>query len=374
MTRSFSKIKYSITLFLVFFLAGCSSILPVVIFNEVSKSNIKIASDIPKSSVPCIQIKRSNQSELSVRENISSTAGNNFLLGEFNKLEEDYNLYRHRESRTPSGRWKLQYFYLGLLSKELENSLDMRSWERVDEKIHQWQKQYPNSPLPYVAYSDFLINLAWHFRGESFAKNVAPEAWDKFYKNIDLARSTLEYSKKISSADPQWYTNMIYVAKAQSWSKLEVNKILKEALSKEPYYQETYHAVFSYLLPKWSGSFVEAEQFADQAAIITSKCEGRSMYARLYWKAFVEDREFADSSFDSTHTSWKKMSEGFEDLNRDYPSSWNLNNYARFACLARDKEKTIELMNKIHKDVVIEAWINSTNTNFVDCQRWAFPN
>ena len=362
--------KKTIFLPLILCLTGCSPIVPIII-RELSQSkstNVRIASDIPTSNMPCIPIQPSKQSELSIRKDISSEAANAFLSGSFEKLENYYSIYRQRTSRTPGGRWKLQFFYVGILPANLE---DERDWIEAETKILKWIKLYPKSPAPYIVYSDFLIKRAWYFRGEASAKDVSREAWELFNQNIDLARSTLEKSKEIASVDPQWYANMVTVAKTQSWSKKEVKKLLYEALSKEPYYQQTYHEAFSYMLPKWSGSFEEAENFAEDAVAITNKCEGRGMYARLYWRAFNNDREFTNKPFDSAQVDWKKFSEGFEDILVRYPDSWNVNNYARFACLARDKAKARKWINKIGSKPVIEAW-DQEGVNFTDCQKWEF--
>lgn len=49
------------------------------------------------------------------------------------------------------------------------------------------------------------------------------------------------------------------------------------------------------------------------------------------------------------------METGFDDVVRAYPDYWNLNNYAKFACLADDKPKTKELTTRISGHVVDDA-------------------
>jgi hypothetical protein len=362
--------KKTVFLILLLCLTGCSQAVPLIVSElfRPKAAKIRIASDIPASDMPCVPIQSSNQSELSIRKNIVSESANAFLAGNFEKLENYYSIYRQRTSRTTGGRWKLQFFYSGLLPTNLKTEKD---WIETEAKILKWIKAYPKSPAPYIVYSGFLINRGWYFRGGGFAKDVSPEAANTFHQNIELARSTLESSKEIASVDPQWYANMVTVAKAQSWSREEVKKLLQEALSQEPYYHQTYHEAFSKILPKWSGSFEEAENFADDAVAITKKCEGRGMYARIYWRAFNSESEFTYKAFASAQVNWKKMSEGFEDILVLYPDPWNVNSYASFACLARDKVKAKELINKIGNKPVIEAW-NQTRVNFTDCQKWAF--
>lgn len=347
--------------------------LPVALY-KVSKTNVEIASDIPASDQACVNTQSSNQSELSQRENIQSEAATAFSSENFEKLESYYSIYRQRTSLTVAGLWKLNFFYKGIFNNDLNSPKyqDDKNWMIVESKIKKWMELSPKSPAPYIVYSNFLIARGWHFRGDGYSSEVTSEGWDLLRKNIKLAREILEKSKDITSVDPQWYTNMAEIAMLQSWSKTEVNKLLHEALSKEAYYHETYYAIFRYLLPKWSGSFTEAQQFASDAARITSKCEGEGMYARIYWRAFNIHGEFTqDKPFASNQVNWKRMSAGFEDIIERYPSFWNVNNYAKFACFAQDKGKTKELISRINNQPIMEAWGNF-GFGFSYCQKWAF--
>lgn len=74
--------------------------------------------------------------------------------------------------------------------------------------------------------------------------------------------------------------------------------------------------------------------------------------------------------FKNSLVEWQKMKAGFEDIIARYPDLWNLNNYAKFACLAKDKTKTQELITKIGNNLIIEAW--EKRELFDRCQTWAF--
>ena len=68
------------------------------------------------------------------------------------------------------------------------------------------------------------------------------------------------------------------------------------------------------------------------------------MYALLY--ANYADIEY-DQPFDSLEIPWPKMKAGFEDLIARYPTPWNLNSFARFACQAKDKEAFLKILPKL---------------------------
>lgn len=354
--------KITLLLLLALSLTGC-----------VSSKPIHIASDIPASTLPCVQPQSTGQSEMEARNSISSQSAIAFSSSNFPELERQYRIYQSRTSRTPGGRWHLKYFYAGILDHELlRKEKDTKNWIRAESKILAWIKAYPESPAPYIAYSNFFIDRAWHFRGGGFADEVPLLAWWPFWQNIKLARTTLEKNKEVASVDPNWYANMLSIAKDQGWSKRAVRALLQEALAKEAYYHDTYHAVFSYLLPKWHGSAIEAEQFAQDAARITSQCEGQSLYAQVHWTAFISNAELDFDPSSSMPVQWEKMSTGFEDLIKRYPIPWYFNNYAKFACLAGDQQKTQELMKKIDNKPTIEAWAKyDPRIDFSECQQWA---
>ncbi len=360
--------KTTLFLLLALSLTGCLASKP-----------IHVASDIPASTMACVQPQNAGSAEMEARNSILSQSAIAFSSSNFSELERQYRIYQSRTSRTPGGRWNLKYFYAGILDRELlRDEKDEKTWSGAEAKMLAWIKAYPDSPAPYIAYSNFLIDRAWHFRGNKFSGEVPLTAWRPFRQNIKLARAVLEENSEIASVDPNWYANMLTIAKDQGWSKRVVRALLQEALAKEAYYHDTYHAVFAYLLPKWHGSAIEAEQFAQDAARITSQCEGQSLYAQVFWTAFISNGElkFQPSSPTPPRSEmpvqWEKMSMGFEDLIQRYPNPWYFNNYAKFACLAGDKRKTQELMQKIGNKPTVEAWVKyHPQIDFLECQQWA---
>jgi hypothetical protein len=367
--------KKSIFFILSLCLTGCSFIVPVIL-NRATELTTEIASDIPASQQSCVDILNSNISELSIRKNIEDEVASAFSSEDFEKLESYYITYRQRTNRTKTGLWKLVFFYSGIQNTYSNlisiKETDENSWNKIKSKISKWINLYPQSPSPYIIYSRFLIDSGWHFRGQGYSKEVNNEAWKLLDENVELARNNLENSKEISSVDPEWYTNMLEIAMLQGWSKQEVKELLQEALFKEAYYHNTYHAAFKYLQPKWHGnSFAELEQFARDTAKITSKCEGKTMYARLYWRSISYEGDYINNiGLDPNKVKWERLKIGFDDLITRFPDTWNINIYAKFACLAQDKTKTQELMDKIGGTPINDAW-GDIGYDFSYCQSWA---
>jgi hypothetical protein len=54
---------------------------------------------------------------------------------------------------------------------------------------------------------------------------------------------------------------------------------------------------------------------------------------------------------------WKRMRVGFDNIIARYPDPWNINKYARFACLAKDYETAGLLMKRIDQPMS-DIWGN----------------
>ncbi len=315
---------------------------------------IKIDSTTPLGIAAGTTPTREDRRDDVVRAEIRLAVEDAFGKRDFAKLEQMASSYLADRSRTPSGVWKLTVFYGGLGTTMERASKSDVDWTAIEQKMADWVKQYPNSPAARIAYAEALDGHAWFFRGFGSAGEVAADAWPKFRKYQEKARARLLADKKIASKDPAWYEFMLRLANAQGWSRKAHEALLAEALSKEPEYYPSYFAAALYHSPKWHGDMAQLEKFADDATKRTQRSEGKSMYARIYWAVLGAD---CDCDFIMKKSvDWPKLKVAFDDLISRYPESWNLNNYARFACMAGDKDTTRSLIDRIGQDVVRDVW------------------
>jgi hypothetical protein len=306
--------------------------------------------------------------EIAERKQIAGAAQQAFVSGSFGRLEAMSEAFRTEKSRTASGLWKLTLFYAGLDAALADASVDVKgSFEALEGKTAEWAKYYPDSPTAHIAQSMVLINHAWSFRGGGYASTVKPEAWAPFRQHIAKARENLETNKVVAARDPRWYETMLTIARAESWDRKQFDGLLNEALDREPGFYQSYFLALEYLLPKWQGDIVQIERFAQDAVKRTAKEEGKGMYARIYW--YASQTQFKNDLFANSLAVWTRMRAGFEDVIQKYPDAWNLNNYAKFSCLAKDKKKTRELLARIEPIIVPEAWQPATLLN--QCADWA---
>lgn len=305
--------------------------------------------------------------ELEERWTIKSNVVTLLLASDFAQLETIAEKYRSSKSRTSSGLWHLTLYYSGMREVWNAEFQDEKYWQGLEQSTLQWAQKYPNSPTPHVAHALVMIGHGWYIRGGGYANTVDPQAWEPFKRYIEQARIYLEQHKAQAARDPRWYEAMLEVAKIQSWSPDKFNKLVEEALDREPLFYQTYFAAIDFLTPKWHGSAEGIEAFANQAVKRTRAQEGLGLYARIYWYAsqtYYSERLFTDSK-----VRWTKMRLGIGDVLGKYPDAWNLNNFARFACLAGDREQTRALLTRISANVIDPVWRKTPTLQ--DCQEWA---
>jgi hypothetical protein len=309
-------------------------------------------------------------SEIEERMTIVTSVQNAFLQERFTELDQLSRGYRTDKSRTSSGLWRLSIFYGGLdtaMDAQTEGMERETAFRELERRTAKWAQKSPDSPAAHIAHSLALIDHAWAYRGNGYADTVKPESWAPFQRYIAMARENLEAHKLVAAVDPRWYSTMLTIARAENWNRRQFDSLLAEAFDREPLFYPTYFAALEYLLPKWHGGKNKIENFAQSAVRRTSKEEGRGMYARIYW--FAAQTQFQNELFADSFANWPRMKEGFNDVVAKYPDAWNLNNYAKFAYLAKDKPQTRELLKRIGSEVVPEAW--TPQTLQAECEEWA---
>lgn len=293
-----------------------------------------------------------------------------YKASDFPTLDRLATKLRTEKSRTPSGLWYLTVFYANLNAEILEKNEKNSEvqWANIESKLNRWVAAYPQSATAPIALANAQEWHAWALRGHGFANTVTPKGWEDFAKQMAIASNTLEANKKISSDDPQWYVVMLKIALAQGWKKEQYWSLYEEALSKEPLYYQTYFQAAERLIPMWGGSVGEIRNFAADVVKRTASTEGQGMYARIYWA--VSSRAGEAEFFAEPHRSvvWSQMKTGFEDVIKKYPSDWNRNAYAKFACQVGDMDTFIAITRSFKGQPMKDAW---PDDYFQKCKQYA---
>jgi len=306
--------------------------------------------------------------ELDDRRYIQNKVTSLFMQEKFDELNKLANEYLRKESRTSSGVWKLTLFNAGIAQAANTRIRDEKFWDMITEKSLRWVEKHPQSPFAHTSHAVVLVQHGWKYRGTGYAKEVKPENWEPFHDYLKKARKYLFSTKNIASRDPNWYETMLSISTGENWSLKNFNQLVDEAISRFPTYYQIYFTALGYMTPKWHGDKEKIEEFANRAVNRTSSKEGMGMYARIYW--FASQAQYGPRLFSDSDVVWKKMKKGIDDVLSQYPDQWNINNFAFFACAARDKNKSQELISKIEGPPITQAWYSMSNYN--KCKSWAF--
>ena len=229
-------------------------------------------------------------------------------------------------------------------------------WSASLSRLQYLKNKFQNEPFVAIAEARYWSDYAWQARGTGFSSSVTPDGWKLFRERLEKEERILLDTKLYADALPIWYDEMIIVQSALGRPEDERDKIFLEGAQKYKTYYPIYFTMLNFLSPKWGGSWETVDNLVKWSVENTKEIDGNTMYARLYWSAsqgLPKDVKL----FGDTLASWPKMKSGFEDLMARHPKSkWNLNNYAKFACMAKDKKVFLALRRKIGKDVIDAAW------------------
>lgn len=306
--------------------------------------------------------------ELEERQQIRRVAAEMFMAGQYAEIDRQIADYLETAARTPSGKWKHTVLFNGVSWVIGQATKKEEKLAAVEEQFLDWAERNPDSTMAHVGYATALTAHAWFYRGDGPASTVREQDWGYFREYLEKARAYLMDHAEIAATDPHWYTEMLVIARGQGWSDDDYMNLVSEGLETHPYFYRIYFNALPNLLPKWGGSLEAIDDFARAAVEYTKDEEGQGMYARIYWS--VSGIEFGNGLFTRSKVDWPKMSAGIDDVLARFPDQWNINNFAHFACLANDREKTHSLISRIEGPPIHSVW-KSVKPTFEDCRDWA---
>lgn len=300
---------------------------------------------------------------ITISSKIAKLAESQFYERNFVAINEDEYEYRTAQSRLPDGRWKLTFIYSNL--GNVARRGDEVEWKKKINLVDEWIQKTPSQPAAYLAKAEILISYAWDARGGGWANSVTPEQWRIFHKRISEARKILEDSYEITKGNPYWFLEMEVIAKAQSWAEEEFDALYQAAVTAVPTYYFIHFRAADYYQPRWNGSKEKLRAFVDNAVSKSKSSEGMTLYARIYWSQLWA---LQNKTFDDGYGEWDNMRQGFEDIMQQYPrSSWNLNAFAYYACMAKDWETFRRLSSQIGDQPHLSIW--EKTSKFSSCKK-----
>jgi hypothetical protein len=276
------------------------------------------------------------------------------MNGEFEQLEKDAESARKEKTTISDGQPLLSAIYGGISGCEFLSCSFPKTlveWRKKGEILSEWIKKYPESKTAKIGYAVYYVELGWFYRGGGYSNTVSSESFVLFRENLKIAEEMLNKLPSDIKADPGWSYGMLVVGLSQGWVEEEFDRIYGAAVKRNPEYIPFYFLKAAYMEPKWYGSLVQFNKFVDGVVENTAPVLGDQMYARLHWSGS------GTNLFRSGRTDWSRMKKGFDEILANYPDGWNVNNYAKFACLAGDKEQLAKLLLQIEVPLRA-AWFN----------------
>lgn len=286
---------------------------------------------------------------------------------DFKALEQLAEQYRGTEARTSSGVWMLTQYYDGVSTYFNTRDKDPAVWNERAALATAWWNAYPDSPTPRLITAQLLVNTAWSYRGGGYARTVPRERWAAFRKQNAEAAEFIRKQKSVAVRDPYWYELTLLVGQRDGMEDAAYMAVFDEAAARYPRFYPLYFNAVSNFSPKWGGSGEAIEGFARHALKKVPRKDRAALYTRIYWVA--SQNQYGGDLFTDTNVNWRLMREGIDDVLAQYPTDWNLQNFAFFACRALDKPKTRQLMGRISAPPDREAW--ESFMAYDKCREWA---
>jgi hypothetical protein len=235
------------------------------------------------------------------------------LLSEENYEDIDRIAQDYRRSKTlfPNGLWKLPVLYYAVTDVDI--NAPEASWHSHLEILEKWVNSEPNSITAQIALADFYISYAFRGRGYSVASQVTDEGWKLFRQRLEKAAGVLNRAEKLKTKCPHYWSVSLSLAKAQNANLSSFRKILKHALSYEPFYLSYYFKTAGYLMPRWHGKEGAWEAFAHAAANMVGDRSGDFIYAQIII-SMNGDPPYDSVLNESHRITWPQVKRGLESI------------------------------------------------------------
>lgn len=231
----------------------------------------------------------------------------------------------------------------------------------------EWRRAYPRSPLPSLFEVMAFEDWAWAARGGGYANSVSGAGWVWYAARVEMAATSLRKAPASAAETPLWYTLSLNLGIDQSKKLAELRGIFDAGAARFPDYLPLYRQMLRALMPRWLGSYVEADRFINAQYARSAPQSGFQMYARLYWMFAKLSGDDVDI-FTDGNADWAPMKSGLQQLVARYPrSDYMLNVFANFSCRSGDKPEYATLRPQVAARYSASAWSGEYMVS--DCDR-----
>jgi hypothetical protein len=308
----------------------------------------------------------SNAAEIPL-EPVQYVCQQGFVKSEFKRLDAIYPAY------VVSGKKKgrLNADSVECLQAVNVHATNQSEWTAIDQKTSAWLDASPNSVFATLVRVNTLIGRA---RGLENSKRD----WKEIDAVLVKAQALLTSSEKAAASDANWYQLKVEVGRMQGWSADQYVAILNKSLVKVPEAMVVYEAVSRALTARSGRVRPDLVEWMAQSAVDKTRAElGTVMYASIYADSAKWFMQLRTNPFDKGLANWGKLNASFIELKERYPSDYQIDLHAHFACMAQDREVTRALIEKIGDKVNRANWFLGPGpdwyrgTDYDRCNAWA---
>jgi hypothetical protein len=241
---------------------------------------------------------------------------------------------------------------------------DELQWSETRTRLEAWNEAYPDSEFAQIALARLYFELGWFYRGTGSWRTVSQTNRNLYQQFVALSKEKLEALPGESRNNPAWFASLLAIGVSQRWDATAFDSIYEEGIQKFPDYLPLYFFKAQSVDPRWGGTMEGYTEYVGRASTYARPHFGDQLYARLIWSGPSR------SLFREDLVDWPRMRKGFDEMVSAHPHPWNINHFARFACMAEDSQTLTRLLERIDGKPIHEAWYNDPMV-YLNCQTFA---
>ncbi len=288
---------------------------------------------------------------------------------QFDLLNDIVSELDKKQSRFSDGLWKLEAFFNAVSQPNQPN--DPESWKSLSELLEKWD-QKGTTIYTVNAMALTQLHFAWHVRTNKYSSEVADEQWVVFNAGVEKSLQTIQRALAMKQKCVDVDRTLLHIGLSQGWPREKMDAVLNDAITLAPDYYGCYIQMSYYRMERYYGKEGDWQTFLNSLPERVSGDAGLEVYTRVAVKLhpYYKNNFFGN---DKSHSvNWPTMKSGFDVLRRTCPdSSWNLNQYAYFAVLAKDVPTARKLVRELVDSDLVRLEIWHTSKYFEEVKEWA---
>jgi hypothetical protein len=247
----------------------------------------------------------------------------------FDALEAMARDLRATDVRVRGGNPQIYEFYRAMESGDGQVCLCQPSsagqqplFESRMGQVEAWLKAKPDSYVAHLAAANLWARYAWEARGESYAKDVAEEQWDRMRERLDQAAKHLDGLEP--QTDPYAFIVLTNVAQLQHWSRTDIDALYETAIRSYPTFFPLYSQHANLLQTKWFGEGGELAAYVKSVLTSPGGEDGAVAYSYIAFRLMEQARGI--DFYSATGLSWSEIKSAYAMREQRYglrDQDWN---------------------------------------------------